>query len=203
MEDSDELYNLYLYWYFSESNRKYNCKLLNSIDIYNQWTNVWFAKEEQQKKIDTYLLKYEPLIDKYKTYHPTNLIEAIALIILYDQIPRNIYRGTYKAYLYDHISNKLTHNLLEKYDNLPLNMKLTLIICLAHSENITDHYLIKEKLSSIKKDKKCDYSIYQALYTITINHRDRIELFGRIPERNKILNRISTENELIYLNSIY
>jgi uncharacterized protein (DUF924 family) len=46
-------------------------------------------------------------------------------------------------------------------------------------------------------------SIYNALHIITINHKDRIELFNRIPERNKILGRINTDKELIYLNSIY
>jgi len=203
MDDIDELYNLYYYWYFSECNTKHDCKSLTSIDIYNQWINVWFAKGNQQIKIDKYLLQYESLIDKYITYQPTNLIETVALIILYDQIPRNIFRGNPKAYLYDNISNKLTHSLLNEFNTLPFNIKLTLIICLVHSENITDHYLIQEKLPFIKKDVKCDSSIYQALYTITINHKDRIELFGRIPERNIILNRQSTENEIIYLDSIY
>jgi uncharacterized protein (DUF924 family) len=202
MEDIDELYNLYYYWYFSECN-KTNYKSLNSVDIYNQWINVWFAKGELQKNIDAYLTKYEPLIKKYTNYQPTNLIETIALIILYDQIPRNIFRKKPEAYLYDSISNYWTHQLLEKFDDLPLNIKLTLIICLVHSENIHDHDLIKEKMPLIKKDSKCDMSIYNALHIITINHKDRIELFNRIPERNKILGRINTDKELIYLNSIY
>ena len=65
--------------------------------------------------------------------------EAIALIILFDQIPRNVYRGIDKAYAYDHISLALARSLVPFSADLPLCMRLTLTICLFHSEDLPDH----------------------------------------------------------------
>jgi uncharacterized protein (DUF924 family) len=44
--------------------------------------------------------------------------------------------------------------------------------------------------------------IRNAMKKIIHNHSERILLFGRIPERNKILGRISTSEELTYLKAL-
>ncbi len=126
----------------------------------------------------------------------------MALIILFDQIPRNIYRKTAKAYKYDLKSLKITKSLIENFDSLHFCFKLTIIICMIHSEDISDHEIIKILLLKIKNDFKCDSQLYISLYQIYINHYDRIKMFGRIPERNIFLGRKSTPEEKIYLLNI-
>jgi uncharacterized protein (DUF924 family) len=71
-----------------------------------------------------------------------------------------------------------------------------------HSEDIMDHKIIKKLLPQIKSDPKCDPSLYVALIGIFKNHNERIQLFGRIPERNKYLGRTSTDEEKIFLLNI-
>ena len=45
-------------------------------------------------------------------------------------------------------------------------------------------------------------SCYKSLCLISENHIDRIELFGRIPERNTLLKRTTTIREFIYMNEV-
>jgi len=57
-----------------------------------------FAKGETQQWIDK-----EKYHHHYKDYQPRYLYECIVMIVLYDQIPRNIFRNTRQAYETDHI----------------------------------------------------------------------------------------------------
>lgn len=65
------------------------------------------------------------------------IIDTIGLIILFDQIPRNIFRGKPKAWATDPLAQSLAKGLRsnkETYSKLPLHFKLTLCICMLHSE---------------------------------------------------------------------
>lgn len=54
------------------------------------------------------------------------------------------------------------------------------------------------------KEKFYNYNIVTStLNNIFNNHNDRIMMFDRIPERNRILGRKSTDREITYLNAIY
>ena len=203
MEMKEDLYELYIYWYFSNVQQfTTNFNRLTSIDILNQWTNVWFAKEEKQIKVDEYLRRYEYMIEKYVSYEPNTLIERISLVILYDQVIRNIFRGTGKAYNYDPIALHHAKELMEIFDQHPFCVKLTVILCFIHSENIKDFDTIASKIGIIRNDMKCDQKLFNALNNIVSRHRERVELFGRIPERNIMISRCSTEREFIYLKNI-
>lgn len=176
---------------------------LSSAEICKLWTGLWFSKEAAQVKNDRELKRYEPLLSKYETKEPINIYEKIALIILYDQIPRNIYRGTKMAYYYDHIALKLARGLCPQIDKLPFCVRITVLICLVHSEDIEDHKFIKAMISAcISNDSKCDSDLLKTLNDLTTNHRERVALFGRIPERNKIIGRESTEEEIAYLKAV-
>jgi uncharacterized protein (DUF924 family) len=200
-----ELLQLVHYWYFPSNKtsiKPFDFKNISSIEMIDLWINKWFAKYEQQKEIDIYLKTFESLIDHYKTYIPNSLFEKMSMIILYDQIPRNIYRKTPNAYLNDHIALKLAKSLLYEFDSLPLCFQITIVVCMLHSEDINDHNIIIELLPKIKINPKCDPKLYISLYNIFKNHNERIIMFGRIPERNKFLSRISTEQEKAFLQSV-
>lgn len=197
--DTEKLYELLITWY----NSILFSKQLSSVHIVECWTNIWFAKDANQKKMDDFFLKYTELVGYMKDFKPTDTNLMIAMIILYDQIPRNIHRNTADAYTYDHISLGYAHILMNTFASLPFQYKLTVTICLLHSENRSDHDIVKENLKIIKKDKCCDPMLYERFSEIAKNHAERILYFGRIPERNKFLGRESTEQEIAYLGGIY
>ena len=162
-----------------------------------QWYNIWFNKNDIQK-VDNILKTSEPLINNYLEYDTDDIRELIALTILYDQVPRHIYRNTKKAYDYQSISLNYAKKALQQKIDLNLYY-ISIIICLIHTENIDEQILAKKTLD--KCDITQEYKI--ALNKIINNHYERVSLFGRIPERNKILSRENTVHESVYLNAIY
>jgi uncharacterized protein (DUF924 family) len=204
----EELHEVLTFWYFSRTRiSNYHGKLkfecLTSIDIYNQWIDVWFAKGEKQKEIDKIMMEKYNNVDSFCEHIPADVFEKIALIILFDQVTRNVFRKTEKAYAYDHIALKYTKDLLHFFDNFDFCIKLTLLLCLIHSENLDDHEFVWEKIKILHKDPKCEQIVLNSLRRIATNHGDRLKFFGRIPERNKYLNRENTQKESVYLQSIY
>lgn len=162
------------------------------------WENIWFVKGEAQKVIDEKMKIFEEFYDLLKSAMPVTLNEHLAMIILYDQIPRNIYRGTPKAYETDYIAQKLAWKLLQLWEFLPDYALATILICLCHCENREVQIVLK----SLDLEKKFSLEITLALKKIIHNHSERILLFGRIPERNKIIGRESTTEEITYLKSL-
>ncbi|KAJ1504529.1 hypothetical protein HMI56_001589 [Coelomomyces lativittatus] len=53
---------------------------------------------------------------------------GIGAIILLDQFPRNMYRGTGKAFAYDHLACMLSKKLIHRLNSFPMNQRGTLLL---------------------------------------------------------------------------
>jgi uncharacterized protein (DUF924 family) len=87
----------------------------------------------------------------------------LATIILCDQFSRNIYRGLAEAFSFDHISLKLSKqiiNNIESFKSYALFERLFILMPLMHSENVADCQLCYDVLSTIietlKQEKNDD-----------------------------------------------
>ena len=120
--------------------------------------------------------------------------EALALIIALDQFPRNLYRGTAKAFQTDHLACSFSHEALANgYDaGMALEPKKFLYLPLVHSENLSDQIFAVENYKKLNDEKSL---------TSAVGHHDAIKKFGRFPHRNKILGRKNTKAETEYLKS--
>ena len=118
--------------------------------------------------------------------------ECLALVISLDQFPRNIYRGSGKAFHTDDKACALAHQALsQKFDSaLSLEPRKFFYLPLVHSENLGDQDAAVEKYKAFDDEKSLASSI---------GHRDAIERFGRFPHRNKVLGRTNTPEEDEYL----
>jgi len=119
---------------------------------------------------------------------------ALALVILFDQIPLNIYRGDALCFATEAKSREISTLAIERSDDAQLtdDQKAFLYMPLMHSESMTD------------QDKAV--ALYEAAglagnLKFAQHHRDIVHRFGRFPHRNTILGRQSTEAELAYLDS--
>ena len=61
---------------------------------------------------------------------------------------------------------------------------------------------VEALLASMAPDMACHGAVWASLTGIAGNHRDRMRLFGRIPERNVFLGRESSEEERAYLAAV-
>jgi uncharacterized protein (DUF924 family) len=139
---------------------------------------------------------------------------ALSLILLLDQLSRNIYRAD-QALIYSHydrLSQALIHHILAtqprldlmpKYRHFPV-YRTWFYMPLMHSEHIEDHALFHSLVTSLKEDvaKLGDEAAVKNLeqqLEFEKRHAKIIEQFGRYPYRNKVLGRETTEEEKKWL----
>lgn len=120
----------------------------------------------------------------------------LALIILLDQFSRHIFRGTAQAYAQDARAQQLVLEGIQKGDDQPLlpTERHFFYMPLMHAEDKALQALSVEKFKTLRHEVK-------GVMTAAQEHRAVIERFGRFPHRNKMLGRVSTPEEVAFLNS--
>jgi len=118
---------------------------------------------------------------------------CLALVLLLDQVPRNVYRGTPRAFASDAAAREVTrHALKHGFDGaLKMVERVFLYLPLEHSEDLKDQQDCV-RLMAVLEDG-AEFLSYAE------RHRDIVARFGRFPHRNTILGRESTEEEIEFL----
>ncbi|MBN8501009.1 MAG: DUF924 domain-containing protein [Sphingomonadales bacterium] len=120
---------------------------------------------------------------------------ALALLILLDQFPRNIWRGSAHAFATDPLARSLALAAIAAGHDLACDaaMRVFFYLPLEHSEALADQDLCLAKCADLDAASGSEWSKWAAL------HRDIIVRFGRFPHRNACLGRASTAEELAFL----
>ena len=122
---------------------------------------------------------------------------ALALVLLLDQIPRNIFRGQPHAYSTDAAARAAADRALAKnFDRLiPPVRRLFFYMPFHHSENLDDQRRSRALFDALPRnpDRRGSLRRYGLPYL------EVIERFGRFPHRNAILGRESTPEEIAFL----
>ncbi len=118
----------------------------------------------------------------------------LAGVIILDQFPRNIFRGTARAYATDSIALSLSrYAVSHRFDaTMTQNERQFLYLPFQHSENRDDQALAVELIGALGNSEWTDYAI---------SHRDVIDRFGRCPHRKSFLGRNSTPEEIALLKT--
>ena len=113
---------------------------------------------------------------------------CLALILLLDQFPRNIYRGTARAFAGDPRAREFTRFALARgFDRaVPAALRTFLYMPLEHSEALADQDLVVRLFDAWGSADSREYAR---------RHRKVIRRFGRFPHRNAVLGRPSTPEE--------
>ncbi|GAB4186161.1 MAG: DUF924 family protein [Wenzhouxiangellaceae bacterium] len=126
----------------------------------------------------------------------------LALILLTDQFPRNMYRDTPDAFRFDPLARQLMLDGLEQGADQALRPihRLFYYLPLEHSENLAHQQrcvaLFRELADAVSADQKPTFT---GFIDFAVRHHDIIERFGRFPHRNRILGRQSTAEETEFL----
>jgi uncharacterized protein (DUF924 family) len=117
---------------------------------------------------------------------------CLALCVLLDQMPRNMFRGTPRAYATDPRAREVAEGAIAKgFDRgLPPDRKHFLYLPFSHSERLGDQARALALFECAGLD--------EALVYIR-GHLAIIRRFGRFPHRNAILGRPRTREELEFL----
>jgi len=117
----------------------------------------------------------------------------LALIILYDQLCRNAFRGKADAFNYEQDAIQCSLTLIEQHRdvNFGNDYRMFIYLPLMHSEQLELHDLC------VKKFEECQPDAVK----FATDHRDVIQRFKRYPHRNRLLGRKHTIEEIRYLLS--
>jgi uncharacterized protein (DUF924 family) len=123
-------------------------------------------------------------------------LACLARILVLDQFPRNMFRGTARAFASDALALETARlAVAERYDRrlLPVE-RLFVYLPFEHSERLEDQERACELCAPLAAFPETDDALRYA-----IAHRDIIRRYGRFPHRNAILGRPSTPAELEFL----
>jgi uncharacterized protein (DUF924 family) len=174
----------------------------NSKEYLKQREKLWFGKDptidkeiKEKFELEDYKLSVEGITKPWKET-PSG---CLAQILVFDQFPRNIFRGNQLMYATDDRALELAkHAITQGYDKkLSSIEKIFIYMPFEHSENVKEQ---KEGLRLFKElEKEAPFLAENTKYAQ--RHLDVIEKFGRFPHRNEILGRPSTPEEKAFLNT--
>lgn len=118
---------------------------------------------------------------------------SLALLLCLDQFPRNIFRGTPRAFTTDAKARAVADWAVDRGFDLEFKSdeRIFFYLPFEHSEDLDDQHRAVELVRTRLSDAE--------MMRYAIAHRDVIEKFGRFPHRNAILGRSSTPEEEEYL----
>jgi uncharacterized protein (DUF924 family) len=118
---------------------------------------------------------------------------ALALVIVLDQFPRNMFRAQARCYAADPLARAAANRALKRGDELdvPVAERGFFFLPFMHSEDIAD----QERCVALYREAG-DENLKYAL-----RHADIIRRFGRFPHRNAALGRATAPEEQAYLDA--
>ena len=173
-------------------------------NILDFWFKETPPKKRFQKHKDFDLLIKEKFLNDYELANKNeyddwqdSALGCLALVILFDQFSRNMFREDKKAFEQDHktrliVNDAVYAGFLETMDE---SQRFFMILPLIHSEEITDHDMAYYLLDKYLKDHPDLVSIKK----FWKDHTLAIKKFHRYPHRNIVLDRKSTPEEIEFL----
>ena len=158
----------------------------------------WFVKNDafDREIRERFLSLYEDAAAGRLARLKESPADCLALILVLDQLPRNMFRGTARAFATDPLALETAeHAVARGFDRglLPVE-RLFVYLPFEHSESLAD----QERSCELTKPLDV-YPETNDVYRYALLHRDIIRRFGRFPHRNAILGRVSTPEEIEFL----
>jgi len=161
---------------------------------YGEFREAWFTKDPEFDR---------EIRDRFETLHEEaaggNLDDwkqearsCLALVIVLDQFPRNMFRGDPRSYATDRKAQETAEHAVERaFDReLPEFQRTFLYMPFMHSEDLEHQRRSVELFRALGGSDSAGYAV---------RHMEIIERFGRFPHRNEVLGRRTTPEEADFL----
>jgi uncharacterized protein (DUF924 family) len=165
---------------------------------YGEFREVWFLKDPDfDREIrDHFEAVYEEAAAGELEAWKEEARSCLALIIVLDQFPRNMFRGDPQMYATDGLALAAARRASERaYDReLSAFQRVFAYLPFEHSENLEDQRFSVELFRRLAEETG-----QEDLLVYAVQHLKIIERFGRFPHRNEILGRRTTPEEAEFL----
>ena len=128
---------------------------------------------------------------------------ALALVIVCDQFPRNVHRGTSDAFAWDARARDIARHIESKgwADAWDISAASFALMPFEHSEDRTDQaHSVAAFQRLADRQPAAKRASAQNLVGYAIKHKAIIDRFGRFPHRNDAMGRETTAEESAWLN---
>jgi len=149
-----------------------------------------FDDELRERYAETYTMACRGDLDEWQE----TAEGALALVILFDQIPLNIFRGQAPSFATEARAREVARKAIARGFDTQLTdqQKVFMYLPYMHSENLADQDISVDLFTQAGLDNNLRYASH---------HREIVRRFGRFPHRNEILGRRSSEEEIAWLAS--
>jgi len=173
--------------------------VVNAADVVSFWKeagperwfnkNAAFDKEIRERFFDTYEAAAAGRLSAWEQ----SAQGALALLILLDQFPRNMFRGDARAFATDPLARAITAGaIIRGFDSqVPKELRSFFYLPFEHSEDLAD----QERCIALNKATGDADGLKWAEI-----HANIIRRFGRFPHRNAALGRTTTPEEQAFLD---
>lgn len=140
--------------------------------------------------------RFSALHDRLTHHVPDDWLETprgtLAAVMVLDQLPRNLFRDSPRAYATDAMALALARRAVERgFDALlSKDERIFLYVPFQHSEDAADQARSVELYAKLGDDNSADFAR---------KHKEIVDRFGRFPHRNEVLGRQSTPEEVAFL----
>ncbi len=169
-------------------------------DIINYWVyeigpDRWFSEDRTIDAMmrERFSFRYEQAVnDKLEVWKQTPE-GLMALLLLLDIFPHRMFRGTAKAFETNEKAIELAREGIIRHfdDRIDRRFKLFFYLPFLNSENLGDQRLALYYIRERAKEN--------AWLSLAEEHFDTVQRFGRFPQRNPILGRQPTPEEIEFL----
>lgn len=157
---------------------------------------LWFQKNEEfDRQIrDRFLSAYKLAADGVCDPWRDSAEGCLALCVVLDQFPRNMFRGTPEAFATDARALNIARFAVSRgFDQtVPFERRRFMYLPFEHSEDMADQERSVALFKAMEGQDKLAYDY-------ALRHYDVIARYGRFPHRNAILGRKNTPEEEEYL----
>ena len=182
-----------------------------SAQALNQRIKLWFPgdvpAEVQRERDEGIRRRFGALVERAGKGELASWADSprrcLSLIVLLDQFPRNIYRGTPQAFAYDDQALDLTLAGMQSAADGALDVveRIFFYMPLQHCEarDVQDESVAayRRLLTEAPQEFR---EVFEASAQSAEQHRSIIAKFGRFPHRNEVLGRQSTAEEEAWLD---
>ncbi len=177
----------------------------------NQRVKFWFSAdmpaEHRERRDQIIRTRFGALVERAARGELASWADSprrcLSLIILLDQFPRDIYRGTAKAFAYDEQALALTLSGMQSAADGALDVveRIFFYMPLQHCEarEIQDESVAAYRRLAMEAPQELR-GVFEGALESAEEHRTIIERFGRFPHRNRALGRPNTPQEEIWLS---
>ncbi|HEY5106920.1 MAG TPA: DUF924 family protein [Caulobacteraceae bacterium] len=173
-------------------------------DIVDFWQNAgrakWFAKDpafDEAVRTRFEALHHAAARGEHESWAASPQ-GSLALVLLLDQVPRNLWRGSAHAFATDPLARRVADLAIARdHDKeTKLDLRAFFYLPFAHSESAADQARSVALSSALAAETGNEGDLRSA-----IEHSQIVERFGRFPHRNRCLGRQTTPEEQAFLDA--